>query len=410
MTQTLKFRYLRDKERNLPTLEKSIPSVLEPRIAEEKKALKQILSNHSDEILNEVSKSGALLLRGFEVKSEQEFEQAITGIKGIRGMNSYFMAEHGRTLIDGTNFVFYTNKFAKTGGTLAFGGFHNENYYSTDVPGFICFYCIKKPLLGGETGLVDMSKVYEDLSDELKTKLAATSFHSNRWRAGQIAERYGISTDKVIDNCEKYGLELEKSSAGEAFISMYKPGLLKKRTNNQLAFLGNFGKEIPGLNAYLNSLFLQDYKGLKWTWHKLAWKYPFVMRLSKTTPRSIYQMLKYAIVKRLVKPPQTLTAPVSKAAGLKTPQKIATIFTNDEMKALAVSMHRHFASFPWKDGDIVIVDNLRLAHGGMPGMGSRIIRALLCNSLKVDVSAKRPGLQVVDDDPAHRPLSEIVKS
>lgn len=81
------------------------------------------------------------------------------------------MSEKGRLLIEGTNYVFYTNKFLKTGGSWWFGGVHNENYYSVDVPRFISFFCRRPSWLGGETGLVDMRGVYQDLDSPLKKTL-----------------------------------------------------------------------------------------------------------------------------------------------------------------------------------------------------------------------------------------------
>ena len=66
------------------------------------------------------------------------------------------MAEPGRQLVEGTQFVYYTNKFFKTGGSFYLGGFHTENYYTPSIPNYICFFCIRLSTFGGETGLLNM--------------------------------------------------------------------------------------------------------------------------------------------------------------------------------------------------------------------------------------------------------------
>ena len=408
MLNKFKVRYLQDKERNLPTLEKSIPLVLEPQTSADKISLKDILAGNSEQILKEISNNGAVLFRGFAIKSERDFEQAITSIKGMRCMNSYFMSELGRTLIEGTDFVFYTNKLKKTGGTLTFGGFHNENFNSTDVPRFICFFCIEKPLLGGETGLVDMAKVYEDLNQDLRNKLEPKTFHSHSWGATSISERYSISVDKIKEICSVFGLASETLPSGEDIILLYKPSLIENPDNNKTAFISNFTLEIPGLHSYLNNLFRQDYKGWKWIYHKLAWKHSFLIWLSKVKLKTLPRRIKLAILKRLHKPNNKVSRKASQAQ--RTPEKIATAFNREEMKLLAESMHKHFSSFTWKKGDILIVDNLQLAHGGMPGFGSRVIRALLCNPIKIDLSPNSSGRQAAKENIDHKPLSEILEA
>lgn len=401
------FRYLHGRERNLATLQKSIPLVIEPSTPAYKTHLKEILSENPEQILDEISKHGAVLLRGFDIKSEKDFEQAVLSIKGVRGMNSYFMSESGRTLIDGTDFVFYTNKFIPTGGGLKFGGFHNENVYSTDVPKFICFCCFEKPSLGGETGLVDVTNVYEDLNQNLKNKLALKTFHTQTWNAGHIAETYSITIDKVKEICSDFGLDCKTTPSGEEIVSLYKPSLIKNETNNRTALITNFSREIPGLHLYLNSKFRKDYKGWKWVYHQLAWKYPIVGKLGKFRIKSLLNRFKPADL-TLPQKPTTEVKGIPPSTPLQTPDKMAGIFTNEEMKLVADSMYTHFSSFTWEKGDLLILDNLRIAHGGMPGLGSRVIRALLCNPIKIDVSPKSPGCQDAKENIDQQSLSEMI--
>ena len=148
-----------------------MPLVIEAKEHKDLKFLQDFLKANSENLMDDVGKYGRFLFRGFDIQSDKDFENAILSINGLHGISEAFMSEHGRERVDGLKYVLHTNTIYKTGGTLYLGGFHSENYYTTDVPGFISFCCLKPSTLGGETGLVNMEKVYEQLDDELKKKL-----------------------------------------------------------------------------------------------------------------------------------------------------------------------------------------------------------------------------------------------
>ncbi len=130
-------RFLRKEERLVNSLETEMPLVFEAKEHKDLKFLQDFLEANSDDLMEDVGKYGALLFRGFDIQSDKDFEQAILNIKGLNGISEAFMAEHGRERVDGLKYVLHTNTVYKTGGTLYLGGFHSENYYSPDVPGFI---------------------------------------------------------------------------------------------------------------------------------------------------------------------------------------------------------------------------------------------------------------------------------
>ena len=117
-----------------------------------------------------------MLLRGFAVVSDEDFGKTVLAIQGFRGISDAFMSEEGRIHAGNLKYVLYTNAVYKTGGTLYLGGFHSENYYTPDVPSYICFCCFKPSVLGGETGLINMEKMYQHLDEELKKKLENNDF------------------------------------------------------------------------------------------------------------------------------------------------------------------------------------------------------------------------------------------
>ncbi len=129
-----------------------------------------------------------------------DFENAILSIEGLQGISEAFMSEHGRERVDNLKYVLHTNTIFKTGGTLYLGGFHSENYYIPDVPGFISFCCRKPSTMGGETGLINMEKVYEHLDDELKKKLENSAYFVEKWLVSDVADRYKIDSENSRRN------------------------------------------------------------------------------------------------------------------------------------------------------------------------------------------------------------------
>ena len=152
-------RFLRKDERFTLSDEEELPLVLEADGAVDPEFLQVFLSSNSRQIIDDMAKYGAVLLRGFDVATDEQFEKIILSIPEFRGISDAFMSENGRTQVDGLKYVLHTNSVYKTGGTLYLGGFHTENYYSPDVPGYICFCCFQASHAGGETGLINTAKI-----------------------------------------------------------------------------------------------------------------------------------------------------------------------------------------------------------------------------------------------------------
>ncbi len=265
-------RFLRDDERLILSEEKELPLVIEAKKAKDITFLQNFLSSNSVEILEDIAKYGAVLLRGFDINSDENFENTVLSIKGFRGISDAFMSEEGRTHVENSNYVLHTNSVYKTGGTLYLGGFHSENYYSPDVPAYICFCCHKPSTTGGETGLVNMEKIVPLLDETLKIKLKETRFFVSKWLISDVAERYQISSEKIEKICQHF--ELPIMNAGkDKFILTYKPNIFvnsdTKKSSMQITLL-----EIPGLNAELRKCFINDYQGKTWFWHRFFWRLP----------------------------------------------------------------------------------------------------------------------------------------
>ncbi len=382
-------RLLRQDERLVHTLETEMPLVIEAKENKTVNFLQNFLKENSEQLINDAAKYGALLFRGFDVASEKDFENAIMSIDGVNGISEAFMAEHGRERVDGLKYVLHTNTIYKTGGTLYLGGFHSENYYTTDVPGFISFCCLKPSELGGETGLINMEKVYERLDDKLKKKLEDTPYFVEKWLISDVADKYKVNPQTVETICHKFNLPI----AGEGedkLILMHKPSVFLHPLTNKKALQINFFS-LPTLDARLRKHFIADYQGDTWFWHRFVWRLPY--SLFKCIENfSVFSIALFHSPKELLQ----MTAAKWKANKAfkklkKKFPKVNSCFSKKEIETLAKEMHNFYCSTTWKKGDILFVDNKNTVHTGMPGSGPRTIRALIANPLEMKYSETQPG-------------------
>lgn len=388
-------RTLLTNERNLPTNSVGLPFVIEPENLQEAGAglLNKYLRENSTLITDAVDRVGAVLLRGFNIESDLDFEKAISSIHGMVPIDDYFMVERGRSIVPDTNYVYYTNKTFKTGGTLRFGGFHTENYYCADVPRYICFYCSKPPSLGGETGLLDMTKVYEDINIKLKNDLESKTFSAGLKLVSDVTKRYQLPADKVIEVCKNIGLELIPiEGSDDQWIGFYKSSVIDHPYSKKPTLIANLA--CSGIENGLVDYFKKDYKGWRWLLHHLAWRYPSLMTLGDIFTTD-FQLIKEEIQSRISRLSSSKKKK-AKVSGFKPPvlgDRIESAFSKDNTPELLIAMKNHFNSFRWKTSDILIVDNFRMAHAGMPGLGSRTIRVMLCNPVPMQLGKSSPGRQ-----------------
>jgi len=392
-------RFLRKDERLINSSETEMPLVFEAKEHKDLKFLQDFLKANSENLMEDVGKYGALLFRGFNIQSDKDFENAILSINGLHGISDAFMSEHGRERVDGLKYVLHTNTIYKTGGTLYLGGFHSENYYTTDVPGFISFCCLKPSRIGGETGLINMEKVYEHLDDELKKKLENSPYFVGKWLVSDVANRYKIDTKTVEEICRKFDLPIVGEGENK-LILMYKPSVFLHPVTQKKALQINFFS-LPTLDKALRKRFLDDYQGNTWFWHRFFWKLPssifkvienfFVFLIALFhSPKEVYQI--------------TVSNWKTDKAFKKLEEKFIKVnscFSEKDIDHLAQVMRNFYCSIIWQKGDILLVDNRKVVHTGMPGSGPRLVRALISNPLQMKYSHAQTGCLHCKDSPTH---------
>lgn len=388
-------RFLRDEERFTLSEEKEMPLVIEAKEATDSEFLQKFLASNAIKLIEDMANYGAILLRGFDINSDEQFEKTILSIPEFRGISEAFMSENGRTHVGELKYVLHTNSVYKTGGTLYLGGFHTENYYSPDVPGYICFCCIEPSELGGETGIINSEKLYRHLDKALQKKLEKKTFFVSKWLVSEVAVRYQITIEKVEELCKQFDLPLV-GAGEERFVLMYKPSVFEHPLTKEKALQINLF-ELPTLNDELRKSFMNDYQGKTWFWHRFFWKLPrFIFNSVESlavifiaffhSPKNACKILctKMAAFKAHTK---------NRASSFNT-ERVGSCFNEKEIKQLAKLMRTYYSSCVWKKGDILLIDNRKVMHAGMPGKGDRIIRAMIGNPIEIGYSS--PGLGFIE--------------
>jgi alpha-ketoglutarate-dependent taurine dioxygenase len=377
-------RHLNRTERRVPSEEEETPLVIEPSKVSNKDFLLEFLQQHSARIHTDLAKHGAILLRGFGVDRAGDFERVMLSIRGMCGIHEILLSEPGRVIVDGTRFIFYTSTLGKTGGTLSLGSFHTENYYVPEVPRYIAFFCEVPGRLGGETGLLNVAKVYAALPDELQRKLEERACVAGYFAVPEMAARYGVLAQVIERFCEDVPLPISDLD-GKRYITVYKPSVVEHPVTHERALQINFGA-LSALQEPLVRAFLPDYAGARWFVHRTSWKYPWLA--SWSTRRSGRRF-------HLAARTGHGSHPRTPDAGAPEARTVASLFIREEVQLLATYTRRYYSSFPWRRGDILIIDNLKIAHSGMAGTGKREVKAMMCNPLVLSGLATSPGLRVI---------------
>ena len=181
----IRFRPLDGAERSAPAGVAALPRVLEPEgEACSAAALGTRLHAHAAALVEHLREHGALLIRGYDVSDARAFSEAMGQLAPfLRPLGDYFLAEDGREPVAGACLCRETNSFQRTGGYLRADVVpHAENYYSSDVPEFVAFFCEAAPRVGGETGLFCAVRALALLPPALRRKLEAERFDARVFR------------------------------------------------------------------------------------------------------------------------------------------------------------------------------------------------------------------------------------
>jgi alpha-ketoglutarate-dependent taurine dioxygenase len=167
----------------------SLPLVIQPQV----KGVNPITwaATHKEYIEAKLLTHGGLLFRGFGMKTPTEFEQFSTVVCGE--LLEYHERSSPRRQVRGN---VYTSTDYPAGESIFL---HNENSYQQTWPMRILFFCQTAPASGGETPIADCRKIYRRLNPKLRER-----FIDRKWMLiRNFGDGLGLSWQTVFQTTDK---------------------------------------------------------------------------------------------------------------------------------------------------------------------------------------------------------------
>ena len=144
----------------------------------------------------ELTAHGALLLRGFNVSAPAEFQQAIADFSGVMPLDYAERSSHRQHVLDG---VYTSTEYPPERGIFL----HNEQSYNLRFPRFIAFCCFQPASSGGQTPLADTRRVLHRIDPSIREKLGSIGYKYVR----HFGSRAGMTWQHAFNVADADALE-----------------------------------------------------------------------------------------------------------------------------------------------------------------------------------------------------------
>lgn len=306
------------KEGFLPAFS-GLPLLFQPVV--EGVALVEWARQHKELIEKRLYTYGALLFRNFEVASLEDFQQFIEVIS--KQVMEYHEGASPRTRVS-------ENIYTSTDYPPEHSIFlHNELSYRYEFPAKIFFYCVRPAAERGETPIADVRKVLQRLDPKLCARFAREGWMLVR----NYGDGFGLPWQSVFHTEEKAAVEAYCQEAGVNFewkgenrlrISQVRPALARHPHTGEILWFNHAAFfHVSTLAPTIRDALLAEFQG-------------------RDLPTNTYY-------------------------GNGDP------IESDVLEALRNAYHQETVAFPWREKDVLLLDNMLIAHGRSPYSGSRKI-------------------------------------
>ncbi|MBA2350595.1 MAG: TauD/TfdA family dioxygenase [Burkholderiales bacterium] len=309
--------------------EETLPLVIEPALAD----IDAVgwAGNSQALIESHLLEHGAILFRGFDVTSAAEFERFASALC------PQLFGEYGDLPREGVaGKVYGSTPYPADQAIL----FHNESSHMHRWPTKIWFFCIKSAEQGGETPIIDCRKIYRQLDPKLRPRFADKKLMYVRNYVGGLDVDWQtffhtIEKSVVEDYCRKAGLGFEWTHDGTLKTRQICPAIIAHPQTGEMVFFNQLQlHHISCLDAAVRDSMLSLFG-------------------AEDLPRNVLY-------------------------GDGTPIENSVM---DEIGAL----YREIAvSFPWRENDILMLNNMLVSHGRNPYVGARKIVVAMGEMFKLE--------------------------
>jgi len=298
-----------------------LPRVVEPRAegvnlaawAEGQRAL----------VESELARHGALLFRGFGVDTVEKFERFIEATSG--GALAYHERSSPRSRVGGN--IYTSTDYPPEQAIFL----HCEQSYNLVFPAKIYFLCLTPAASGGETPVADTRRVYASLRPDVRRRFAEQGYVYARnfgdgfglpWQTAFQTESRG----EVEDYCRRHRIEFEWKPGGRLRTRQRRPAVARHPATGEPVWFNHA--------AFFH-----------------------------------VSTLEAAVRERLLAELGEEDLPNNTFYGDGSP------IEPEVAEHLRQAYLREKTSFPWQRFDILMLDNMLVAHGREPFVGPRLVTA-----------------------------------
>jgi alpha-ketoglutarate-dependent taurine dioxygenase len=214
--------------------ERRLPLVIEPCVTGLDLASWAV--DHREFIAEELARHGALLLRGFDIRSIRSFEQFIAATSG--GALPYNERSSPRSQVDGN---IYTSTDYPASESIFL---HNEQSYNLQFPLKIYFFCLTAPSRGGETPIADTRKILTRIRPDIRQRFTKHGYTYAR----NFGNGFGLSWQdtfqtrsraEVEEYCLKHEISCQWMGGDRLRTAQVRPAVARHPHTGELAWFNH---------------------------------------------------------------------------------------------------------------------------------------------------------------------------
>ncbi len=335
-----------------------LPLIIEPNgNGNSKQELLAWLKANKAEMNEKFIKHGAILFRGFEINNPNDFED-LAVVVDPRLEHAYY-GTSPRNLVKGTKHVFTASELPGYYPIMQ----HCEMSYVKNPPVNIFFYCHVEPDYGGESPICNFRRVYADMDPKIREEFDRKGVLTVRNYSGlDGGSKFNLfelkkwneifnTTDKaeVEKQCREQEIEFEWMPGGNLRLVHRTPAAINHPVTKEKVWFNHLQVFHPH-GADVEYAYIHQHQGRGKTF---LWK---------------------TFLSLMVKVKSLTTKPIDQSMNVLFGD--GTPVPDSYVEHIEELIWKNLVILPWKQNDVIAVDNFSTAHGRLPYEGKREI--LVC--------------------------------